>query len=172
LRDRALSGPERGLGRALKRVLADEQNELLDAVRRERKLGGASDVLSEASEHAVRYAAAARSELADAAYAGATVADPGGERRPDVDDLAAELALAVVAPLRSGIEQAFADANGDRERALDGLRAAYRSTKNERVDGCVAHYAGEAFNRGVRAASGSGVDLRLLVDAGAKPPVG
>jgi DivIVA domain-containing protein len=168
-RDVALAGPSRGLGRALKRVVADEQNEVLDVVRRQKKVPTIDDVLPETSEHALRYAAAARSELADAAYAGATFVDEGATDRPDVDDLAAELSLAVATPLRSGFDSAVAAAPDDRDALLDALRAVYRDAKGERVDDCVRHYAGEAFNRGVRAASTSGLDVRMLVDAGSKP---
>lgn len=172
-RDRALAGPSRGLGRALKRVVADEQNEVLDLVRREkRKELALDDLLPEASEHALRYAAAAKPELADAAYAGATFADEGASVRPDVDDLAAELSLAVVSQLRTRFESALTASAGDRDALLDELRSTYRDTKGRRVDECVHHFAGEAFNRGVRAASPSDVDDRLLVDAGAKPSLG
>ena len=109
-------------------------------------------------------------ELADCAYAGATCADEATDERPAIDDLAAELALSVTQPLRARFEEAMAADVDDRDTLLDELREVYRDTKGQRVDDCVHHFAGEAFNRGVRAAS-TDVDERFLVDAGAKPSV-
>ena len=75
-RDDALAAVERDLGRRLKRVLADEQNEVLDALRR----GGTvefSDVLPPPDEHADRYAIAASAGLDTAAEHGAEAVGGG-----------------------------------------------------------------------------------------------
>ena len=70
-RDAELDAIEHRLARRLKRVLADEQNEVLDRLRR---LGGgrvdAGSLLPPTDRHAAAYAEAAAEELATAAGAG------------------------------------------------------------------------------------------------------
>jgi hypothetical protein len=90
--------------------------------------------------------------------------------RPALAHLGAALGLAVTPLVRAGFVAAMAADVDDRDTLLDELREVYRDTKGQRVDDCVHHFAGEAFNRGVRAAS-TDVDERYLVDAGAKPSV-
>ena len=84
-RDAALEPVDKELSRRLKRALADEQNEVLDRLRRV-KPKGVDDVLPEPEEHAGRWSEVVAPGLADAATAGATWA--GGTPGP-VDDLAA-----------------------------------------------------------------------------------
>ena len=62
-RDAVTDELERNLARRLKRVLADEQNAVLDAVRRARKLPSPDDVIPDPPEHEGSYAAAAVEDL-------------------------------------------------------------------------------------------------------------
>src|SRR5581483_1395315 len=96
---------ERQCVRKLKRVLADEQNEVLDRLRRSPKTKIA-DLFPPASEHAERYASAIRAELVQVARAGGGFY--GGEpAKTDVADLALELGRALTTPLRDRIDSAL-----------------------------------------------------------------
>jgi hypothetical protein len=166
-RARALAGPERGLGRVLKRLLSEEQNELLDAVRRTRDIPTIDVLLGSEDDHAVRYAAAARAELRDAAYAGAHLLDAtaGGAERPDVDDLAAQIGVDIVAPLRERLEGCWSDAAANETELIELARGTYRQWRTKVLPELTHHYVALAFNRGLTAASGAEAQ-RWLVDAG------
>ena len=69
-RDTHLGPVERELARRLKRVLADEQNEVFDLLRRDTP-ERLDDVVPAAAEHAQRYADAALADLDAAALSGA-----------------------------------------------------------------------------------------------------
>ena len=69
-RDAATDEIERQLARRLKRLLSDEQNDLLDQVRRVKGEPMAEEILPAMAEHAGRYASAAGGDLAGAASAG------------------------------------------------------------------------------------------------------
>lgn len=150
----ALAGPERGLGRVLKRMLSEEQNELLDAVRRSRELPSLVDLLGDTDAHAVRYAGAARAELRDAAYAGAHLlgTPANGTERPDVDDLAAELGVSVIAPLREQLAACWGADDGD---VVAPAREVYREWRTKVLPEVTRQHVARAFNRGLEAASGS-----------------
>lgn len=161
-RDRALSGPERGLGRALKRVLSEEQNHVLDAVRTARSVPELTEVLGDAEAHALRYAAAARGELRDAAYAGITFlglgnTDEVGEaaERPDTDDLAAALSVEIVSPLRDRLATCWADVGDDELELLELLRATYRQWRARVLPEITSRFVAEAFNRGLTSVGGA-----------------
>jgi hypothetical protein len=150
----ALAGPERGLGRVLKRLLSEEQNELLDTVRRADALPALDAVLGDTEAHAVRYAGAARAELRDAAYAGAHLlgTPAAGTERPDVDDLAAELGVAVIVPLREQLAACWADADAD---VVATAREIYRDWRTKVLPEVTQQHVARAFNRGLEAAAGS-----------------
>jgi DivIVA domain-containing protein len=157
----ALAGPERGLGRVLKRLLSEEQNELLDAVRRTDGLPGLDDVLGDTEGHAVRYAGAARAELRDAAYAGAHLlgTPAAGTERPDVDDLAAELGVAVIVPLREQLAACWVAEDTD---VVAVAREIYRDWRTKVLPEITQKHVARAFNRGLEAAAGSDAEPWLV----------
>ena len=71
-RDALLDPIDKELARRLKRALADEQNEVLDLLRRA-KPAGVADLLPDADEHAARWTEVVTTALVDAAAAGAGV---------------------------------------------------------------------------------------------------
>ena len=70
-RDEALVPLIVGGARKLKRVLADEQNGVLDLLRQKQPVTQLDDLIGDLDEHVETYAAALRDELLDAAIAGA-----------------------------------------------------------------------------------------------------
>jgi DivIVA domain-containing protein len=160
-RDEVLAALERAMGRRLKRVLADEQNEVLDTLRR----GGTiafEDVLPVDDEHVDRYAMVAGPDLDRAAEHGSTAG--GGSASPSCDALAGALGQALVAPLRERVRRSFDDADGDVEEVGDRLRALYREWKGQRIGAAVRHYTAEAYSVGMAGAVPEGEARRWLVD--------
>jgi hypothetical protein len=160
-RDDVLAAIERDMGRRLKRVLADEQNQVLDALRR----GGTvefSDVLPAGDEHADRYAIAVSGGLDTAAEHGAEAA--GGATAASCDELAGALGRTLVDPLRRRVQRSFDDADGDLEEVTERLRALYREWKGQHIGRAVRHYAAAAYSLGGADVVPKGEVQRWLVD--------
>ncbi len=176
-RDAALADTERSLSRRIKRELSDEQNELLDTVRRQKGKPAAAQALPEADEHRARYATAALPSLVAAAAIGADlvagltdeVASKSGAPKTRGGDLAAELAADLVEGLRDRIERCFAEAAGDEEELAERLRACYREWKGQRVDELASRYALAACNRGLLDSLADGTLVHWVVDDGDTP---
>jgi DivIVA domain-containing protein len=173
-RDKAINPIEADLARRLKRVLQDEQNDLLDRLRNIRGTPTAAEVLPDRQAHAVRFRDAGRPLLERAARAGSEFAAlsldasspsprPGSGAKADVDDLAAGLAEAIVDPLRRRLEQAIL---GDDDPVVlaESLGAAYREWKTQRIEQTAADQVAGAFARGQFAATPAGTRLRWIVD--------
>ena len=160
-RDAEIEDVERSLVKALKRGLADEQNEVLDILRRRSSSGSVSlaDLLPSASDHTARYLAIASPGLRAGAGRGVTTDGPP----PSIDDLAVSLAAAVADDLRARLQRALEVADGDEGPLIEGISAAYREWKTTRVEPLARHHAAAAHARG-RFDSCEG-RLRWVVDA-------
>ncbi|MGV3758761.1 MAG: DivIVA domain-containing protein [Actinomycetota bacterium] len=161
----ALASVEKDLARRLKRVLADEQNEVLDLLRRA-KPKGADDLLPEPATHAARWSDSAREPLADAVGAGA---DWSGGKASSSADLAEELGRSLTAPLRERIERSFAAADGNLDEVADRVRALYREWKGQRLSEAVADAAAAGYARGVLDGVPAGGQVHWVVDPSAGP---
>jgi hypothetical protein len=162
LRDDSLETVEHDLSRRLKRVLADEQNEVLDTLRRH-KPSSLDDLLPGGSDaHVARYADAAVEGLSTAAAWGAASVD--GEPDGSYAALAAELGRAVVVPLRERIDRSFTAAAGDVDDVTGRLRALYREWKGHHIGAAAQHYAVAAYARGAYEGVPDGTPVRWLVD--------
>ena len=121
---------DKELSRRLKRALADEQNEVLDRLRRV-KPKGVDDVLPAPDEHAGRWSEVV---AGGSGRRGHRRARPGPGAPPaSVDDLAAELAESLTAPLRERIDRSFAASDGNLDDVADRVRALYREWKGQRL---------------------------------------
>lgn len=164
-RDAELAGPERELVRALKRQLADEQNVVLDALRRSRSRPTLGDLLPEPEDAAARYAEAATGPLRDAAAAGrAAVAAPEEAEPAVVDDLATDVGTEVAAHLRAEVSAALEATGGDHAGTAEGISSAYRTWKGSLAEPLARSAALAAEARGRLAAP---APLRWLIDPGA-----
>ena len=128
--------------RKLKRVLADEQNGVLDLLRRNEPVTELAGVVPEIDRHVESYVEALADDLLDAAVAGA-----GEIGRNDTKTLrtslrrggALERAQGVLAddlvvPLRQRLERAIADGAGDNDDITKRVRAVYREWKTQHID--------------------------------------
>jgi DivIVA domain-containing protein len=150
-RDAAVEGAERAITRALKRALADEQNEVLDALRRLKGRPTVEALLPSPAEQAARYAATATKHLGAAAGAGAATSD--GAAEADVDALVGAFADEVAADLRARVERAVDQAGGDVETLQEALSAAYREWKSSRAEPLGRHAVAGSYAAGAYAAS-------------------
>jgi DivIVA domain-containing protein len=176
LRDRHVASLERDLARALKRQLADDENDKLDLIRRRPAKAVATDVLPTLEEHRATIVAAVTDTLTYAVRAGRQFAHemlgtpvsevPVLDDGIEVDDLAVELADSLLVPIRSRVSELTVGTDPD--DALDGVRACYRQWKGQVTD-LAGQFVHTAFNRGVFDAVPDGTLVRWVVDPGAGP---
>jgi DivIVA domain-containing protein len=164
-RDRVLEPLQAQMVRKLKRLLADEQNDVLDLVRRSGGKVLASGLVPEPGDHAGRYVAAIGGELLAAVSAGAAFFDgpAGAADHADVAALERFVATEVVEPLRALLSRALDAADVAEDEQLDRVRSAYREVRNQRIDDAARALALAAFNAGVEAAHRGG-RVRWAVD--------
>ncbi|MGH2686090.1 MAG: hypothetical protein ACRDJP_11550, partial [Actinomycetota bacterium] len=140
---------------------ADEQNEVLDLLRRTPR-GRVGELLPPASDHVARYRDAAADTFQDAWRAGA------GSTQTAPADLLTELAGELVGPLRTRVERVAAGpAEGD--ELADALRGCYREWRSRLSEGTVHHVVVAAYSAGVYDAAPAGTKLCWVVDNGGVP---
>ena len=158
--------------RKLKRVLADEQNDVLHSLRGAKSVRSLDDLLPAAAEHVQRYAQAMHDELVAAAVAGAASIDDGSAKEHTkavtkgnaLEPAVKAVESSIVQPLRDRLERAVADADGDAADLTSIVRAVYREWKNQRIDEHLDDIAQLAFGRGALVALAPGTPVCWTVD--------
>ncbi len=154
--------------RRMKRVLADEQNELLDTLRQSEPVVSIDALVAVVGQQAARYVDAITTELEGAAQAGA--ASVTGDVTTDVTRAGALgpvrdlIALNLVTPLRERLERCVADGDGDNDVITRRVRSVYREWKTQHVDNQLDDVFRLAYGRGVLVALPVGTPVRWLVD--------
>lgn len=171
-RDEALTPLIVSAARKLKRVLADEQNDVLHALRGAKSAVTIDTLLPSKDTHLAHYADAIRTELVAAAVAGAASLEDG--RTADHEKTVAKfhatepavraLGAAVVQPLRERLERAVADTDGDKDELVGVIRAVYREWKTQRIDEHLDDVARTAFGRGAFVVLAPGTPVCWAVD--------
>jgi DivIVA domain-containing protein len=177
-RDELLEPIEDVLVRQLKRVLQDEQNEVLDRLRRKRRRHG-SPLLSP-DEQMGRFREAAESVLDDALRAGGHFASQGttsaqGGPSPDFRtsrEVAETLAREIAEPLRQRLERALSqDGDGaEGDDVSEAVSAVYRQWRSQELEPLARYHAFVAFSRGAFAAHADDAQLRWIVEDEAPCP--
>ncbi len=162
-------------GRRLKRVLADEQNEVLDRLRQREPVHSVDALVPSAVEQAARYTDAITAELIAAAEAGAasitgmpdTTIDlsPTGPLEPVRASMSGDL----VEPLRQRLEAAVDDGDGDNDAITKRVRAVYREWKTQRIDEQLDDLFHLAYARGAIDALPPGTAVQWVVDPNGPP---
>ena len=160
-----------GAARKLKRVLADEQNEVLEALRRNEPVRTLDVLLPPVGDHIDRYANAIADDVSAAAQAGAAMVAPAGSgplRKADAaaamkagDDVLGEW---LVVPLRERLERCVLDGDGDNSGIGKRVRAVYREWKTQHIDEQLDDVIRTAHGRGVLAAIGTGTSVVWVCD--------
>ena len=152
-RDGAIAEIERNLVRSVKRALADEQNEVLDALRRLKGRPSVEVIMPDGAVHEARYEAVLASAARTAALAGGT---------GDGAAVALERGRGVAVDLRGRIQRALDDAGGDVETLIDAISATYREWKSSRTEALARDVVTAAYAHGAYAAAAGA--LRWVVD--------
>jgi len=177
-RDELLAPAERLLARNLKRLVGDEQNDVLDRARRlKRGRVELADLLPEAGQ-AERFADALGEPYLLAAVAGAQMwCELTGAPAPDLtadsvgDTLASRVGMLL--ELRRlhlrGVLEGIDESGEDLAVLVDHLRSAYRELRATSVPELAADLATSGFNSGTRAAAGPAATWRWVPDNGGLP---
>ncbi|HEY5876249.1 MAG TPA: hypothetical protein VIT64_13160, partial [Ilumatobacteraceae bacterium] len=171
-RDEEVAPLEVTLARRLKRVLADEQSDLLDVLRAPDAVRSIDALLPPEAEHVAAYVSTAVDDLAAAARLGAASLsqDPAellARRIADADVVAkvsATIGQDLVVPLRERIERAVADADGDQKELGTHLRSIYREWKTQRLDDHALALLNAAYARGGASSIVPGTAVQWMAD--------
>jgi DivIVA domain-containing protein len=153
-RDEALSSIVVQLSRKLKRILADEQNNVLEHLRKKKAVLEIEAMLGSVEEHAQRYCDAITDEMMKAATSGAKSMKVfgGSSRRISTKDLDEVVRVAIseslVVKFREDVRIAIGEAEGDRDILASLMRDVYRQWKMTSLDEHVDDIACAAFNCG------------------------
>ncbi len=141
----------------LKRALADEQNDVLDALRRSDAVHDLDALLPSASEQSTRYADAIADDVLEAVHQGSATSRTGSRKiRKQLATEAVEVANDVltqwlVMSLRDRLARCIADGEGDNAVVTKKVRAVYREWKTQRIDETLDDVMRCAHGRGVLA---------------------
>ena len=181
-RDVVIGPLAQSLARRLKRTLQDEQNAVLDQLRRQAGRGQVH-VLPPEQEQRERFRLAAVEVLAEAERVGAEVAAGwnhagGGAKRPGTDNgsvnvgarageagpnEAEALAEEVVTALRRRLEERVGGQGGlDHSGAVEAVGATYREWRGPRIERAAMDHVVGAFSSGVVVATPEGTSLRWV----------
>ena len=170
-RDEALTPLIVAASRKLKRVLADEQNDVLHTLRRKEPVRSVDDLVSGDGHHAARYTDAVAGDLIAAAVAGAVsmgataaAAQRNVKKANAIAAATDALAVDVVRPLRDRLSRCVAEADGDNDELSSLVRIVYREWKNQRIDERLDDVARIAFGKGALAGVAPGAPIRWTVD--------
>jgi DivIVA domain-containing protein len=149
--------------RKLKRVLADEQNDVLDQLRRNDAITSLDQILPSADEHGHRYASAISDDMLMAANAGAQIASPTrtarltkADGRASVDQASAMMREWLVGPLRDRLDRAIRDGASDSTAITKMVRSVYREWKTQHIDEQLDDILRAAHGHGLLAATPTG----------------
>jgi hypothetical protein len=171
-RDEALVPVIVTAARKLKRVLADEQNLVLDTLRRHEPVRALDALLPAADEHVARYADAIADELAASAAAGAAelgATDTTTLRRTlakagALDAARSMVRTELVAPLRDRLERSVIDGGGDNDDVTRRVRSVYREWKTQHIDDQLDDVFRFAFGGGIAVTADPGTPMRWTID--------
>ncbi|HSM67133.1 MAG TPA: hypothetical protein VK860_12565, partial [Ilumatobacteraceae bacterium] len=156
--------------RKLKRVLADEQNQVLETLRRNEPVRDLDAVLPATDDHVARYIDAISDDLHAAAAAGAAMFGRTTKLRKADATAAATAAAEVLAewlvvPLRERLERCVVDGDGDNPEISKRVRAVYREWKTQHIDEQLDDVVRAAHGRGVLGAVDAGTPVVWACDA-------
>jgi hypothetical protein len=144
-----------------KRAAQDDQNALLDAVRRHKGRPTSAQVLVPEPELVGAWASVVTDALNEAYGAGRVAV--GGETAGADDALVREAAETIVLPLRERIASAIdAGEEGDTSGLVERIGARFREWKNQSLEESLVDALASAWSRGVYDASPEGAVLRWI----------
>lgn len=173
-RDEILAKHVVSIARKLKRVLADEQNNVLEHLRGKRSSLEMDAILGTVKEHAERYAQAIDDDAMTIAGEGAkSVKTSGGSSKRVTsksvhDHVASSLAHGLIAAFREDTRIAIGEAEGNREILAALMRDVYRKWKMEQIDAFVDDLGCTVYSKGGFLALEPGTKISWIVDPATK----
>jgi DivIVA domain-containing protein len=158
--------------RKLKRVLADEQNGVLDTLRRKEPVISIDAIVPVLDAHVAMYVDSIADELGAAAAAGAAefgAKDTKTLRRTldkagALDNTRTLVRSDLVSPLRVRLERAVTDGGGDNEETTKRVRAVYREWKTQHIDDQLDDVFRYAFGGGLSVTAEPGQSMVWTID--------
>jgi len=164
-RDVAMTRHGADLRRKLKRVMADEQSDLLDRLQRAKDMS--VDDLAPVDEQRALYLAAVGPAILASAQLGADLYS-GSITESKVQPLVEKLVADVFDPLRQRVEGSVSAA-ADVDEVLEPLRAHYRDVRLSDVPDLTDDVLAEAFALGAYSAISKGTSIRWMSDPRFEP---
>ena len=165
-RDELLTPIARELVRHCKRVLQNEQNEILDALRRQRGRPTAEKLLPPLSQQVTAWSEVLTPAIVEAYVAARTAADPDGEPVSDAPQrMVTGMVEVLVTPLRDRLLAAVDETLGDDANPdviAHRIGARYREWKGEELDNRIGDLLAAVYARGVYDAAREGALLRWV----------
>lgn len=148
------------MGRKAKRVLADEQNQILDVLRGKKPVKTLDAIVGPKSEHTKRYVTALSASIKSAAVAGARSMQTSGSKASDreLGEMVADqmkaieemVVTSIVEPLRERLSRSISQSH-DNVELSKLVRTLYREWKSQLVDEQIDDLAYAAYGRGALA---------------------
>jgi DivIVA domain-containing protein len=163
------------VSRKIKRVLADEQNQILDALRAKQPIKTLELLVGSKAEHSGRFTQELDPLLNSAALAGArslsdasdaVLAKKVHSQTHSIDEL---VISTLVAPLRERLSRGISEASGSNAELASLVRLVYREWKNQLVDEHVDDIVLNAYGRGALAVLNEKSGYCWMVDPDGPP---
>jgi DivIVA domain-containing protein len=158
------------MSRKIKRVLADEQNLILDALRAKQPVKTLELLVGSKADHSARFTKALEPLLGTATLAGArSLSDaPDAELKKKIHQhrqAVDEYVIAnLVTPLRERLSRSISEASGSNAELASSVRLVYREWKNHFVDEHIDDVALNAYGRGALAVLNEKANYCWMVD--------
>ena len=167
-RSEALAPLVTKMSRKLKRVLADEENEVLEYLRGKKPVMNIESMCGDANAHVAKYVESIVDDVMGAANAGATGVSTDKKSKLTKNDVLPAVADAItkllIAPLRDKLSAALAAHSSDKEGAAKAIRGVYRQWKSTNIDENVDDIACLAYGRGMYVTFAPGTQVCWMVD--------
>ena len=176
-RDTALVAVDEAVAKKLKRVLADEENAVLNYLQSKKAQVALEKVLPSVENQLQNYVEATSKELIEAAMAGAQSLSKSlkADLRKKVSNtsvmqvMSKKLADDIVYPLRERIQKCVEKSAGSASEMSSLIRTVYREWKMQQVDKLVGDISRLAYSRGAYLVLETGTKVCWMVDPNGPP---
>ena len=176
-RDDALTPMIEVLAKKLKRVLADEENAMLNYLQSKKAQVALEKVLPTFDSHVQSFVEATSKDLIEAAMAGAQSLSKSlkADLRKKISNTAVmqvmskKLADEIVLPIRTRIQKCAEKSAGDSNEMSSLIRTVYREWKMQQVDKLVGDVTRLAYSRGAYLVLDAGTKVCWMVDPNGPP---
>ena len=176
-RDAALVAVDEAVARKLKRVLADEENAMLNYLQSKKAQVALEKVLPSVENQLQNYVEATSKELIEAAMSGAQSLSKSlkADLRKKISNttvmqvMSKKLADDIVYPLRERIQKCVESSAGNAGEMSSLIRTVYREWKMQQIDKLVGDVSRLAYSRGAYLVLESGTKVCWMVDPNGPP---